>query len=129
MDKNVETPPLHVLFEKPKICNPQISPKGNYLIWLERDPSRKVLNFQASCFDTNADSPFGTNSKQISPTPTMRKVKATLKTPTLVRIPKNQQLIWSLISLAMFVGRTLSTIRRWEKLELYIPPQTMKIKA
>ena len=59
-------PPLETLFEKPKISNPKISPMGRYLIWLERDPTRKVLNFQASLFDIDIGLSAQVESKQLS---------------------------------------------------------------
>ena len=59
-------PPLKVLFEKPTICNPKISPNGKYLVWLERDPSRKVLNFRASIFDHDKSETNELDSRQLS---------------------------------------------------------------
>ena len=59
-------PSLEVLFEKPKICNPKISPNGNFLVWLERDASRKVLNFKASFFDHDKFVSADSDSKQLS---------------------------------------------------------------
>ena len=59
-------PSLEVLFEKPKICNPKISPNGNFLVWLERDASRKVLNFKASFFDHDKFISDESESKQLS---------------------------------------------------------------
>ena len=65
-DEEHRTPPLEVLFEKPKICDPKISPNGNYLVWLERDPSRKVLNFRASFFEPKKCVLNESHSKQLS---------------------------------------------------------------
>ena len=59
-------PPLEVLFEKPQICNPKISPNGRYLIWMERDTLRNVLNFQASVFDSDKDLSTPAKGKQLS---------------------------------------------------------------
>lgn len=46
-----QCPSVAALFQKPKLCNPVVSLSGKYLVWLERDPKRTVLNFQASVFE------------------------------------------------------------------------------